>query len=155
MVKNSPPSLPSRRIQPSCASQPSGSQLSVAGEVGRVLPEDRAWIGSQVLHAILPKPALHFSERVSVLLGVLVLIAEPRHLSWCHSSVPTTTPPKRSDAAYSTSPDVPYLLVEIDDAWRIPWDRHPNAHAAQLLARAIVARLRAPSTAATLHSGPG
>jgi hypothetical protein len=39
-------------------------------------------------------------------------------------------------------PGLPYLWIEIDEAWRLPWDRHPNAHAAQVMAAAIAARLR-------------
>jgi hypothetical protein len=38
---------------------------------------------------------------------------------------------------------VPYLWVEIDEGWRLPWDRHPNAHAARVMAAAIAARLTA------------
>lgn len=37
---------------------------------------------------------------------------------------------------------LPYLRVEIDAAWRLPWDRHPNARAAHAIADAIAARLR-------------
>jgi hypothetical protein len=37
--------------------------------------------------------------------------------------------------------DVPYVLVEIDERWHLPWDRHPDARAAQLLASAIAERL--------------
>jgi hypothetical protein len=37
---------------------------------------------------------------------------------------------------------LPYVLVEIDAGWRLPWDRHPNARAAHLMAAAIVDRLR-------------
>jgi hypothetical protein len=37
---------------------------------------------------------------------------------------------------------LPYIWVQIDEAWRLPGDRHPNAHAAQALAAAIVSRLR-------------
>jgi len=39
---------------------------------------------------------------------------------------------------------LPYVWIEIDDAWRLPWDRHPNAHAAHVMAAAIAARLRQP-----------
>jgi hypothetical protein len=38
---------------------------------------------------------------------------------------------------------LPYLFVEVDSAWRLPWDRHPNAHAARTIANAISAQLRA------------
>ena len=37
---------------------------------------------------------------------------------------------------------VPYALIEIDPAWRLPWDRHPDARAAHAMAAAIVARLK-------------
>jgi hypothetical protein len=36
---------------------------------------------------------------------------------------------------------LPYLWIQIDDAWRLKWDRHPNARAAQAIATAIAARL--------------
>jgi hypothetical protein len=35
-----------------------------------------------------------------------------------------------------------YVLVEIDPAWRIPWDRHPDARAARAIAAAVAARLQ-------------
>jgi hypothetical protein len=38
---------------------------------------------------------------------------------------------------------LPYLFVEIDSTWRLPWDRHPNARAAQAIATAIATRLQA------------
>ena len=48
---------------------------------------------------------------------------------------------------------VPYLLVQIDDAWRLPWDRHPNARAAHVIAAAIAARLQqAFATGAGQHA---
>jgi len=37
---------------------------------------------------------------------------------------------------------LPYVFVEIDPAWHVSWDRHPNARATQRIARAIVDRLR-------------
>jgi hypothetical protein len=41
--------------------------------------------------------------------------------------------------------DVPYVLVEIDAAWRLAWDRHPNPRAARTIAAAIADRLRRAS----------
>src|SRR4029453_14975078 len=35
-----------------------------------------------------------------------------------------------------------YVWVELDAAWRLPWDRHPNPRAAQAVGAAIRARLR-------------
>jgi len=37
---------------------------------------------------------------------------------------------------------IPYVLVEIDSSWRLPWDRHPNARAAHAIATAIANELR-------------
>jgi hypothetical protein len=37
---------------------------------------------------------------------------------------------------------LPYVRIEIDSAWRLPWDRHPNARAARAIAAAIATRLR-------------
>ena len=39
--------------------------------------------------------------------------------------------------------DVPSLIVPLDPDWRLRWDRHPNARAAQVIATAIAVRLRA------------
>jgi hypothetical protein len=37
---------------------------------------------------------------------------------------------------------LPCVWIEIDQAWRLPWDRHPNARAARAIATAVAARLR-------------
>jgi len=37
---------------------------------------------------------------------------------------------------------IPYLFVDINSSWRLPWDRHPNARAARAIATAIVSELR-------------
>jgi len=37
---------------------------------------------------------------------------------------------------------VPYVLVEVDAAWHLPWDRHPDARGAHAIATAVAARLR-------------
>jgi len=38
--------------------------------------------------------------------------------------------------------DIPHLVIPLDPDWRLPWDRHPNARAAHVIAAAIAARLR-------------
>lgn len=43
--------------------------------------------------------------------------------------------------------DLPMLTIDIEESWRLPWDRHPNARAAHAIAAAIAGRLR-PSVAA-------
>jgi nicotinamidase-related amidase len=37
--------------------------------------------------------------------------------------------------------EIPQLLVPLDPDWRLPWDRHPNARAAGVIAAAVAARL--------------
>lgn len=37
---------------------------------------------------------------------------------------------------------LPYVWIQIEEAWRLAWDRHPNAHAAHTIATAVAARLR-------------
>jgi len=37
---------------------------------------------------------------------------------------------------------LPYVRVEINAAWRLPWDRHPNPAAARTIAAAVAARLQ-------------
>ena len=39
---------------------------------------------------------------------------------------------------------VSYLRVDLDAAWRLPWDRHPNARAAHAIAAEVAARLQRP-----------
>jgi len=38
--------------------------------------------------------------------------------------------------------DASWLLVTLEADWRLPWDRHPNARAAHVIAEAIAMRLR-------------
>ena len=40
------------------------------------------------------------------------------------------------------APGLPCLLVEIDPAWRVPGDVHPDARAARAIAAAVASRLR-------------
>jgi hypothetical protein len=37
---------------------------------------------------------------------------------------------------------IPYVSIEMDEAWRLPWDRHPNARAARAIATEVATRLR-------------
>jgi hypothetical protein len=34
------------------------------------------------------------------------------------------------------------VFVEIDPAWRIPWDRHPDVRAARAIAERVAASIR-------------
>jgi hypothetical protein len=38
--------------------------------------------------------------------------------------------------------DIPMVPVRLNPDWRLVWDRHPNAHAARVIATAVAARLR-------------
>jgi hypothetical protein len=37
---------------------------------------------------------------------------------------------------------IPTVVVALDPGWRLAWDRHPNAHAAHVMAAAVAARLQ-------------
>jgi hypothetical protein len=50
---------------------------------------------------------------------------------------------------------LPYVMVEIDPAWHVPWDRHPNAHASRVIAGAIAERLRSDLNAAAMPGPSG
>ena len=39
---------------------------------------------------------------------------------------------------------LPYVFVEIDPSWHVPWDRHPDARADRRIGRAVAERLREP-----------
>ena len=41
--------------------------------------------------------------------------------------------------------ELPYVFVELDSAWHVAWDRHPDARAASIIAQAIAARLKPSS----------
>jgi hypothetical protein len=47
---------------------------------------------------------------------------------------------------------IPYVFVELDSSWRLPWDRHPNARAARAIATAITNELRSQlASAKSVH----
>ena len=52
-------------------------------------------------------------------------------------------------------PDFPVLVVPLDPEWRLPWDRHPNAHAARSIAQAIAAGLPLRQPAHDSSNTPG
>src|ERR1051326_100966 len=47
-------------------------------QIVRLIVENGAGIGAQERDVVLSKPALHFADGVRVLLGMLILIAQPR-----------------------------------------------------------------------------
>jgi hypothetical protein len=40
------------------------------------------------------------------------------------------------------TPEIPTVVVQLADDWRLPWDRHPNAQAARVIAEAVATRLQ-------------
>ena len=50
-------------------------------------------------------------------------------------------------------PGLPCLLVEVDPAWRVPGDVHPDARAAHAIAAAVASRLRASTTVTATTAG--
>jgi hypothetical protein len=50
---------------------------------------------------------------------------------------------------------LPYVMVELDPAWHVPWDRHPDARASRAIAAAIAERLENRSSLnAVANPGP-
>jgi hypothetical protein len=74
-------------------------------------------------------------------------------LAWAHGAAPIIVVPQ---FGHDDAPDqalrrsifdgtgLSYVFVEIEPGWRIPWDRHPDARAAQRIADAIATALRRP-----------
>ena len=69
------------RAHPAQLRQPAFRAPVVGGvreQLAWFIAQDCARIGPQIFDAILGKPALDLGERVAVLFGMLILIAEPR-----------------------------------------------------------------------------
>ena len=49
--------------------------------IERLGADERRGIGAQEFHVVVPEPRLYFGDRVAMLFGVLVLIAEPSNMS--------------------------------------------------------------------------
>jgi hypothetical protein len=80
------------------------------------------------------RDALRASVRLSRVRGATPLVVIP-HFG------PEEEPERELRRRVFEDLDVPYLYVEINSAWRLPWDRHPNAAAAHEIASRIAARL--------------
>jgi hypothetical protein len=128
---------------------------------GRNLDDDRPYLGP----GLVPHPAQHAS-RLAALAGMLVpyrrddtveqgirmtreVLQATVNLARARGAgalvvVPQFGPEDAAQRALRErilGPDIPQVIVPLDPAWRLPWDRHPNAHAAHLIAAAIAARL--------------
>src|SRR5712692_876233 len=72
--------LVAERANPAELCQPAfGTPVVGSGreQIIRILAEQRAGVGPHVLDTVFCKPALHLGERVAVLLGMPILIAQP------------------------------------------------------------------------------
>jgi hypothetical protein len=131
---------------------------------GRVLDDDRPHLGP----GLAWQPAVP-SGRLMSLAGLLVpyrtdqtitqgvvvardVLRATIDLALAHGAVPLVLVPhfgREDDAERALrrrildEGGVPYLWIEIDAAWRLPWDRHPNAYAAHAMAAAVAERLTA------------
>jgi hypothetical protein len=142
---------------------------------GRNLDDDRPHLGPGLtwLPAVrhgrlmtLARLAVPFRRDVTVERGVVVTRQALRaiaDLTRSRGAAPLVVVPQigREDAAERglrrrvlDDTDVPYLMVEIDPAWHVPWNRHPDARAAHAVAVAIAERLREGSTVSGASS-PG
>ena len=65
---------PAKLRQPTLGSPVVGGKLE---KLPRILPDERAGIRSDILDAVLGEPALNLRQRVTMLFGMLILVAEP------------------------------------------------------------------------------
>lgn len=80
------------------------------------------------------REVLHATVALARARGATPLIVEPR---FGHEGEAAERLRRRIADA-----DLPYLIVDIDPAWRLPWDRHPDARGAHAIAAAIAGRLQ-------------
>jgi hypothetical protein len=77
-------------------------------------------------------------------LGALASLARDRHAAPL-IVVPQigreSDPERRLRMRILDEAGLPYVMVELDPSWHVPWDRHPDARAAHLIASAIASRL--------------
>ena len=71
-----------KRANPADLRQPTLGSPDVVGQLEKlvlvILADECAGVCSNVLDAVLGKPALNLRERVAMLLGMLILVADPR-----------------------------------------------------------------------------
>jgi len=130
---------------------------------GRNLDDDRPHLGAglawqpAVQHwrlASLAKIIVPYRSTTTVERGVAMtrdVLRATVHLARARGAEALIVVPQfgREDRAEATlrrrildEPGLPYVLVEIDSSWHLPWDPHPDARAAHAIAEAIVGRLR-------------
>jgi hypothetical protein len=130
---------------------------------GRNLDEDRPHLGPRLVWlppehgarlASIAKLIVPYRSRETIERGVIVtreVLYAINELARTHGAVsvivvPQFGPEEEAERALRRrildESGLSYVWVEIDEAWRLPWDRHPNPRAARAIAAAIAARLR-------------
>ena len=121
---NRPPSCPSARIHPSCASHPSN-------RVVRYHTSETIERGIAVTREVLRATCDLARAR-----GAVPLIVVPQF-------APETAAERDLRQRILDGSGLPVVQVELDGAWRIPGDGHPDARAARAMAAAVSERLAA------------
>src|SRR5215467_3198017 len=130
---------------------------------GRNLDQDRPHLGPGLVWmpaehrtrlSSLAKLVVPYRADTTVERGVMVtqeVLRATSELTRTHGAMPLLVVLQfgHEDQAESTlrrrildEASIPYVFVEIDSSWRLPWDRHPNARAARAIATTITSELR-------------
>jgi len=137
--------------------------LFMTAVFGRDLDDGRPHLGAGLLWrptvehgrlAALSQLLVPFRREVTVERGIAVtrqVLGATVALAHARGATPLILVPQfnREDALEHTlrsrildDAGLPYLFVEFDKDWRLPWDLHPNARTARAIAVAVAARLR-------------
>jgi hypothetical protein len=130
---------------------------------GRTLDDDRPHLGPGLVWlpgeqrgrlTSLAKLLVPYRSDAAVERGVTVtreVLRATRELARAHGATPLIVVPQLGHEEPAEQmlrhrildeAGLSYVWVEIDGAWRLPWDRHPNPRAAHAIAAAVAARLR-------------
>src|SRR5260370_14511203 len=146
-----------------------GVSLFMTAPLGRNLDQDRPHLGPGLVWlpaeqrsrlSALAKLVVPYRSDTTVERGVAVtqeVLRATSELARAHGATPLLVVLQFGHEAQAEqmlrrrilgNASIPYVLVEIDSSWRLPWDRHPNALAARAIATAIESELRGRLTIA-------
>jgi hypothetical protein len=138
---------------------------------GRNLDQDRPHLGPDLVWlppqkhsrlASLTKLVVPYRTETTVERGIRVtqkVLRATSELARAHGAIPLlvvlqfgneSQPEQTLRREILDDAGIGYAFVTIDSSWRLPWDRHPNARAAQKIAATIASQLRGQLTAAGL-----
>jgi hypothetical protein len=130
---------------------------------GRNLDQDRPHLGPDLVWlpaqqrsrlASLTKMVVPYRTETTVERGIRVtqeVLRATNELARVHGALPLlvvlqfgneSQPERTLRRKILDDANIPYVFVDIDSSWRLPWDRHPNPRAAQMIAAAIASQLR-------------